>query len=50
VLNEAKRAPAVCGLRLYVDKDNRTAAEVYRRSGMQVTHYDMLEVDFGGNG
>ncbi len=50
VLNEAKRTPNVCGLRLYVDKDNRTATEVYRRSGMQVTHYDMLEVDFGARG
>lgn len=38
--------PGVCGLRLYVDKDNTSAARVYRQLGMQDAHYDMLEVDF----
>ena len=35
-----------CGLRLYVDKDNRSAQETYSRLGMRACHYDMYEVDF----
>ncbi|HET7306436.1 MAG TPA: GNAT family N-acetyltransferase [Gammaproteobacteria bacterium] len=46
VLNEARRRDSVCGLRLYVDKANSNATMVYRRLGMAVTHYDLLEVDF----
>lgn len=46
VLNEARRHDDVCGLRLYVDKSNRRAREVYLRLGMSATHYDLLEVDF----
>ncbi|HET6725068.1 MAG TPA: GNAT family N-acetyltransferase [Gammaproteobacteria bacterium] len=46
VAAEARRRDDVAGLRLYVDKDNRNAMAVYRRMGMSVAHYDMLEVDF----
>jgi GNAT superfamily N-acetyltransferase len=46
VLNEARRRDDVCGLRLYVDKSNRRARDVYLRLGMKTTHYDLLEVDF----
>ena len=42
----ARSAPAVAGLRLYVDRENRHAADVYRALGMQDAHYEMLEVDF----
>jgi GNAT superfamily N-acetyltransferase len=43
---EARSQNNVCGLRLYVDRDNRVARQVYDNLGMQDTHYDMLEVDF----
>lgn len=36
----------VCGIRLYVDKTNQHAADIYRALGMQDAHYDMLEIDF----
>src|SRR5262245_5607718 len=32
-----------CGLRLYVDKDNAAAREVYRRLGLEHRHYLVLE-------
>ena len=31
------------GVRLYVEKDNQTACEVYARLGMQMTHYRVME-------
>ncbi len=46
VAGAARDERNVAGLRLYVDKNNERAANVYRRLGMRVTHYDMLEVDF----
>ncbi|HET8552102.1 MAG TPA: GNAT family N-acetyltransferase [Gammaproteobacteria bacterium] len=46
VIDEARRCDGVCGVRLYVDKANDNAMTVYRRLGMEVTHYDLLEVDF----
>lgn len=42
----ASNDPTVCGMRLYVDRDNRRAAEIYRALGMKDAHYEMLEVDF----
>lgn len=36
----------VCGLRLYVEKENERAQNVYKKLGMTVTRYDLLEVDF----
>jgi ribosomal protein S18 acetylase RimI-like enzyme len=46
VLTEARKAKDVCGVRLYVDKDNRQAQSTYRAMGMQPAHYDIYEVDF----
>ena len=36
----------VCGIRLYVDKDNKIAQGVYARLGMSETNYDMYEIEF----
>ena len=36
----------VCGLRLYVEKDNAAAQEVYRRLGMSDAGYLVYEVDW----
>jgi GNAT superfamily N-acetyltransferase len=35
--------PELCGLRLYVDRRNRSAAAVYERAGMSREHYEMFE-------
>ena len=43
---EARKAGNVCGLRLYVEKNNQNAQRSYRRLGMSKTGYDMYEVDF----
>ncbi|MCG6872318.1 MAG: GNAT family N-acetyltransferase [Gammaproteobacteria bacterium] len=42
----AQADPEVAGLRLYVDKDNRDALQVYQRLGLHRARYDMLELDF----
>ena len=44
VLDMAK-AEGVKELRLYVEKTNVRAQEVYRRLGMEASHYDMWEVE-----
>lgn len=46
VLNEARAAGNVCGVRLYVDKDNKNAQATYRAMGMSPAHYDIYEIDF----
>ena len=46
VLAEAKKAGDVCGVRLYVDRDNHVARRVYASLDMQQSHYDLLEIDF----
>ena len=46
VLAEAKRRGDVCGLRLYVDRDNSVAQRVYSGLDMQQARYDMFEIDF----
>jgi ribosomal protein S18 acetylase RimI-like enzyme len=46
VAREAQAAPGVCGLRLYVEQDNRRAQEAYERLGMKRTPYLIYEVDF----
>src|SRR5437867_2077827 len=46
VLQEAKRRPDVCGIRLYVEKDNMVAQAAYRRLGMRMTGYHVYEQDF----
>ena len=46
VMDEAKAIGNVCGFRLYVDKENAPAQQVYERLGLRQTNYDMYEVDF----
>jgi GNAT superfamily N-acetyltransferase len=42
----AKAQRDVCGLRLYVDKDNTRAKQTYARLGMKHSNYEMFEMDF----
>ncbi len=46
VLARARAARDVCGVRLYVERANRSAQAVYRSVGMQASHYDIFELDF----
>ncbi|MFI5181354.1 MAG: GNAT family N-acetyltransferase [Thermoanaerobaculia bacterium] len=39
----AREAGGVCGLRLYVERENAAAMETYRRMGMHETHYRLFE-------
>ena len=43
VEDEARADPGVCGLRLYVERDNVTAQNTYASLGMAETHYRMYE-------
>ena len=45
---EARRQGNVCGLRLYVDKNNTIAQGVYAGLRMSPTNYDMYEINFNG--
>lgn len=42
----ARATPGVCGLRLYVDRDNVRAQQVYREMGMVQTDYLLFETDW----
>ena len=44
----ARCADDVCGLRLYVEKDNQTAMTVYRRMGLTPTGHLVFEHDWSG--
>ncbi len=46
ILDQARREGNVCGIRLYVEKDNERAQQVYERMGMQRAPYQVFEVDF----
>lgn len=41
----AKADAGVCGIRLYVEKDNRNARSTYEALGMQDAHYRIYEQD-----
>lgn len=41
----ARKRPDVCGVRLYVHRDNRAAIDVYGKLGMKLTDYLLYEVD-----
>lgn len=43
VKNEAERKGDVGGFRLYVETENRHAQEVYKKVGMNASHYLMFE-------
>ena len=40
---QVEQAPELMGLRLYVDKRNKSAQEVYEKLGMSKEHYDLYE-------
>lgn len=42
----ARATPDACGLRLYVERDNRRAQKTYRALGMSAPGYQVMEVDF----
>lgn len=42
----ARQDPGVCGLRLYVERENQRARAVYARLGMRHAPYEMFELDF----
>jgi len=46
LLELAKADGAVCGLRLYVHRENRVAQAVYQRLGFHETHYQLYEMVF----
>jgi GNAT superfamily N-acetyltransferase len=46
VVSQAKADVKVCGLRLYVEQDNRTAEIVYQRVGLKRSVYKVYEEDF----
>ena len=46
VRSQAKLRGDVCGVRLYVDRQNQGAQKVYSNLGMIPSHYDMYEVEF----
>ena len=41
----AEADAGVCGIRLYVEKDNRNARSTYEALGMQDAHYRIYEQD-----
>lgn len=46
VREAAQRDEEVCGLRLYVDRDNEVAQQTYRALGMHATGYLLFEEEF----
>ena len=44
----ARRRPDACGLRLYVDQNNKTAQHAYERLAMHPSHYIIYETDWSG--
>lgn len=47
---KARETPGVCGLRLYVDRHNASARQVYARLGLQLTEYRLYETDWSNSG
>ncbi|MDN5942867.1 MAG: GNAT family N-acetyltransferase [Nitrospira sp.] len=46
VMATAKTSPTVCGVRLYVEKNNDLAQAVYRKVGLTPSSYAIFETDF----
>lgn len=46
LLEMAREAPGICGIRLYVESENARAQQTYAALGMQRARYDLFEVDF----
>jgi len=49
VIELAQQSPNVCGIRLYVEKDNVNAQNTYTALGMSETDYKLYEVEFEKN-
>lgn len=46
IVAQAKADPSVCGIRLYVERQNGTARTVYQRVGLAPSAYAVYEQDF----
>lgn len=46
IVVKAKTEPRVCGIRLYVDRENVKAQSVYKRVGLYPSMYTLFEQDF----
>ena len=46
IRTKAQADPQICGIRLYVDQDNRRAQTVYERMGLARSRYTVFEQDF----
>ncbi|MBI3602857.1 MAG: GNAT family N-acetyltransferase [Nitrospirae bacterium] len=46
VIEQAKARKDVCGVRLYVEQENKTAQTVYQRVGLMPSAYRVFEEDF----
>lgn len=46
IIVRAKGDPGICGIRLYVEQDNRTAQAVYQRVGLAPSAYTVYGKDF----
>ncbi len=44
----AQADPRICGIRLYVDRDNTQAQEIYTRLGLHRSNYKVMESVFRG--
>ncbi len=44
----ARMDPRICGIRLYVDRDNAGAQDVYARLGMQRSNYGVMQTVYRG--
>ncbi|MBN1350309.1 GNAT family N-acetyltransferase [candidate division KSB1 bacterium] len=42
----AEKTPLVCGLRLYVEKENHIARQTYQKIGMTITPYAFYVIEF----
>ncbi len=45
-MEEARNRKAVAGVRLYVEKENRLAQQVYQELGLLPAEYHVYEFDF----
>ncbi len=46
VLTQAREGDDICGVRLYVERNNHIAQRTYKSLGMDHSHYDLYEIDF----
>ena len=49
VISLARDSGDTCGIRLYVEQENKNARQVYRRLGMVETGYRLLELNWRQN-